>query len=123
MRKHALWLAILSILATPSARAMNSNQQVILLGDGGSASCGTYTLAFAQGQPNGMLAWHGQSYSSSARTYTQWLAGFVSGVNTESAFDTSRGIQVRPVDVNGLALWMKRYCKVHPNASIPSAAW
>ena len=123
MPRSSLWLALTYALAFPLAHAANANRPIILLGDGSSASCATYTLALTHNGPTEGIKWHGEKYASPGRTYVQWLAGFVTGVNTESAFTTAQGAQVEPIDENGLALWVNRYCKSNPNQSLTTAAW
>ena len=67
----------------------------------------------------------GKNYFTEANAYTQWLVGFVNGVNWINSTaivskDTGKRLKLKDmsVDVNGVALWVKNYCDANPAQTI-----
>ena len=76
-------------------------------------------LVIGQGA-NSCWAWT-RSHEAKAATqglYTQWVAGFVSGVSWE-ADDPDI---LRRMDFDGLMAWMHDYCKANPLAKVTTGA-
>ena len=76
-------------------------------------------LVIGQGA-NSCLAWT-RSHGAKAATqglYTQWVAGFVSGVSWEA---DDPDILTR-MDFDGLTAWMHNYCKANPLAKVSTGA-
>jgi hypothetical protein len=83
---------------------------------GGQISCATYSLALKRHNPDMEMTFDGERFSPDALSYATWLAGFVSGVNFQRG-----SIGQIAVDRNGIAFWVKRYCKSNPSASLADA--
>jgi len=76
-------------------------------------------LVIGQGA-NSCWAWT-RSHAAKAATqglYTQWVAGFVSGVSSEA---DEPDILTR-MDFDGLMAWMHDYCKANPLAKVTTGA-
>jgi hypothetical protein len=50
--------------------------------------------------------------------YTQWVAGFVSGLN----WDTTDPDILTELDFDGLMAWVDNYCKANPLAKVTTGA-
>jgi hypothetical protein len=105
--------AILAISIATAAIAeplppAQDQEGVIAFGIGGR-SCGNWTQ------------WR-QSKSVNAGLSTQWVAGFLSGKNTQSDFSNPQDDPLRGADFAGLMAWIDNYCSSHPLESIHAAA-
>jgi hypothetical protein len=49
---------------------------------------------------------------------SQWVAGYLSGLNLKSDFDGVAG-----TDFNGLMAWIDNYCRSHPLDPVATAAF
>ncbi|MBF7144987.1 MULTISPECIES: hypothetical protein [Pseudomonas] len=101
-----LWLAILLLLQGTAAEAMESGQYVVN-GIGGD-SCASFVLSLSDYQPTNAIVSGGKTYYTMANAYTQWLAGYI----------TAGSQGANRVDVNGMVLWIKKYCEDNPSESI-----
>src|SRR4030088_2782912 len=75
-------------------------------------------LVIGQGA-NSCWAWT-RSHEAKAATqglYTQWVAGFVSGLN----WNTDDPDILTEMDFDGLMAWVDNYCKANPLAKSPKA--
>ena len=76
-------------------------------------------LVIGQGA-NSCWAWT-RSHEAKAATqglYTQWVAGFVSGVSS----DADEPDILTRMDSDGLMAWMNDYCKANPLAKVTTGA-
>lgn len=101
-----LWLAIPFLLLGTAAEAMESGQYVVN-GIGGD-SCASFVLSLSDYQPTNAIVTGGKTYYTMANAYTQWLAGYI----------TAGSQGANRVDVNGIALWVKKYCEANPSESL-----
>lgn len=98
-----LWLAIPFVLLGTVAKAAEADQYAV---NGiGNDSCASFVLSLSDYQPTNAIVTRGKTYYTMANAYTQWLAGFI----TAGSNGTNRG------DVNGIALWIKKYCEANPS--------
>lgn len=84
----------------------------------GSDSSGKF-LAAVDGLPpgnGGSLKYAGQQWFDQRYLYGQWIQGFLTAINLLT--DASHQIQV---DVPGIDLWVRNYCRVHPIATLSDA--
>ena len=84
----------------------------------GNISCGTYSLALNKRSPSTVLEYEGERLAPPALSYATWLAGFVSGVNSQRDPNS----QIKGMDRNGIAMWVKRYCDDNPTRLLIEAA-
>ena len=84
----------------------------------GDVSCGTYSLALEENSPSTIMKYKGEELAPSALTYAIWLTGFVSGVNSQRDPKS----QIKGMDRNGIAMWVKRYCDDNPTRLLIDAA-
>jgi hypothetical protein len=85
------------------AACADTTEQRLAFGAGPSASCGAWTKA---------------RQSKTAQPAEQWVAGYLSGVNTTSDEpDTLMG-----TDWDGVMTWMDNYCEARPLDKIVLAA-
>ena len=97
----AIFLAATSVVAAAETR------------DGGGR------LGIGQGA-NSCWAWT-RSHEAKAATqglYTQWVAGFVSGLN----WNTDDPDILTEMDFDGLMAWVDNYCKTNPLAKVTTGA-
>ena len=66
----------------------------------GNDSCASFVLSLQDYQPTNAIVTGGKTYYTMANAYTQWLAGYITA-GSEGA---------NRADVNGIALWVKKYC-------------
>lgn len=98
-----LWLTIPFVLLGTAAEAVESDQYAV---NGiGSDSCASFVLSLSDYQPTNAVVTGGKTYYTMANAYTQWLAGFI----------TAGSDGANRVDVNGIALWVKKYCEANPS--------
>lgn len=71
----------------------------------GNDSCALFVLSLQDYQPTNVIVTGGKTYYTMANAYTQWLAGYITA-GSEGA---------NRVDVNGIALWVKKYCEANPS--------
>jgi hypothetical protein len=84
----------------------------------GQFSCGTYSLAFQGGSPSVGLSYLGQQYFSQAGAFSQWVAGYVSGINMGHRSSKNQ----ITTDLDGMAMSVKKICDQHPDWSVLQAA-
>lgn len=98
-----LWLTVPFLLLCTAAKAVEPGQYAV---DGiGGDSCASFVLSLADDEPTSGIVTGGKTYFTMANAYTQWLAGFI----------TAGGQGANRVDVNGMALWVKKYCEANPS--------
>lgn len=112
MKLHTFFTAILILIISTSASAIEPNQWVIT-GIGGD-SCASYVLALSENQPTAAITMEGKTFYTTANAYTQWINGFITAMNVTG----KPGQNQIQVDVNGIALWVKNYCETNPSESI-----
>lgn len=100
-----------------SAGAADTPQWVVM--GLGNDSCASYILALDDNRPTAAIKMDGKTYYTAANAYTQWILGFVTAANMSGPQGLKNQIQV---DVNGIALWVKKYCAAHPSDPIVSGA-
>jgi hypothetical protein len=83
----------------------------------GQQSCGTYSLAFQDASPSTGITYLGHEYFSKSAAFEEWVAGYVSGVNMGRR---SINKQIN-VDLDGIALSVKKICDEHPDWHIIAA--
>lgn len=83
----------------------------------GNNSCGSYSQAFSDGSPDKGVTYLGGTYFSSAATYTQWVVGYLTGLNLASR---SKDHQIQ-LDLDGIGLSIKKICDAHPDWSVLQA--
>lgn len=106
--------ALLSLrpFASHAGEAIGPNQWVIL--GIGSDSCASYVLALNDHRPTAAIELQGKTYFTVAAAYTQWLTGYVTALNLRG----ESGPGQITVDVNGVALWVKRWCEERPSLTV-----
>ncbi|NBA95332.1 hypothetical protein [Pseudomonas sp. R5(2019)] len=102
-KDQLLWLTIPLLLLCTAAKAVEPPQYVVN-GIGGD-SCASFVLALSDYQPTNAIVTGGKTYYTMANAYTQWLSGFI----------TAGSQGANRVDVNGIALWVKKYCEANPS--------
>ena len=96
--------AAIGVFAADAAWADNTTEIRIIFGAGTAASCGAWTKA---------------RQSKTAAWAEQWVAGYLSGINTISDKpDALKGI----TDAEGLMAWLDNYCQANPFDLIGTAA-
>ena len=123
---HKVIMSVAFLGTTFTAQAQNGK---MLISGVGVESCATYSLALADNRPTSAIKMEGKNYFTEANAYTQWLVGFVNGVNWINSTaivskDTGKRLKLKDmsVDVNGVALWVKNYCDANPAQTIVDGA-
>lgn len=102
MRK-SVWLTIPFCFICTAVRAVEPIQYAV---NGiGNDSCASFVLALSDYQATNAIVTGGKTYFTMANAYTQWLAGFI----------TAGSQGANRVDVNGIAMWVKKYCEANPS--------
>jgi hypothetical protein len=110
MRLVCAMLAVV-ILVALSIQASAQGPGNMVFGQGMN-SCGAWTQAR-------------QTRSVSAGLSAQWVAGFLSGMNSQFNLTSSPDPQDDPLlgtDFDGLMAWIDNYCRSHPLETIIAAA-
>lgn len=102
LSRSLLMFALLTGLAS-FARA---SDDVTIYG-AGLSSCKKYVVAR-------------EEQSSDVVAYTDWLSGYLSGVNTTS---THRSNFLSHDELEDALVWLNDYCQMHPSARVAEAAW
>lgn len=110
----------LVVLLVPVAAGAEDTQTIWAAGMGSEFSCGQVVAALeeypALGR-HGQLKRDGKTFVSEKAAVMQYVAGFVTGVNTGR--DSSHQIMV---DSEATELWIKNYCTAHPTENLFRAA-
>ncbi|MDY7563462.1 hypothetical protein [Pseudomonas sp. AB6] len=110
IKDHLLWLTIPLLLLFTAAKAEEPGQYAVA-GLGGD-SCASFVLSLSDDKPSSAVVMGGRTYFTMANAYTQWIAGFV----------TAGGNGANRVDVNGIALWVIKYCEANPSEMLAMGA-
>lgn len=114
-------LGAITLTEMPVADAVQlGSHQWLVLGEGGSVSCGTFIEALAAGAPNLAMTWNGVKYPNQATEYMAWINGYITGVNLAALRPGKE--QVNPVDEKAILIWVKNYCTKRPTATLADAA-
>ena len=97
-----LVMLVVIILTSASTEAAAQEEGRSLIGAGTVNSCGQWTS-----RPR-----------SGGDILSQWVAGYLSGLNMKSDFDGVAG-----TDFNGLMAWIDNYCRSHPLEPVATAAF
>jgi len=83
----------------------------------GAGSCAAYLKALDQNQPGDPAKVDDETYYSASDAYMQWIEGFVSALDYlhRPAPDRTQ------IDVQGVALWIKEFCKSSPGKPVLDA--
>jgi hypothetical protein len=96
----------------------------------GSDSCASFILALNENRPTGGIRMDNKSYFTEAAAYSQWLLGFVNAINwvndTTKGTANSSGQKISfskiPIDINAVALSVKKICEAKPDMPLAVAA-
>ena len=108
MRLGCTMLAVV-ILAVLSIQALAQGIGSKLVFGQGTNSCGGWTQSR-------------QARSVSAGLSAQWVAGYLSGMNSESTLLDPQDDPLLGTDFDGLVAWIDNYCRSHPLEPIVTAA-
>ena len=85
----------------------------------GNLSCGKFIASIGKRPPGKMETTRDGDLVSENAMYTQWLMGFVSGVNSvlyvyNATHPGEEQQQIESIDAAGVDLWMRNWCNQHP---------
>ena len=87
--------------------------------DGGT-SCGQY-IATVDGHKIGFhdgVVFKGRNFFDESMLLSQWIAGYVAGLNLIEKSTNNLQAKVQSVDIE---VWLRNYCKAYPTTSVPQA--
>jgi hypothetical protein len=90
---------------------------VIILVNASPAAAQEGRSVIGAGTVNSCGQWTSRSRSG-GDILSQWVAGYLSGLNLKSDFDGVAG-----TDFNGLVAWIDNYCRSHPLDPVATAAF
>jgi hypothetical protein len=94
----------------------------------GALSCGSFLNAVA-GQPLGrgghVTYPDGQKFYDLGNSYSEWVQGFISAINTLNAENAPPNVAYRQLhpDYPGLDGWLRKFCDAHPTELFATAVW
>ena len=92
-----------------------SAKQIMVLGIG-TASCGSILIALEKNEPSDGFEMNGQYYYTEIAAYSQWVLGYI------SSYSAIYGIPTKETDLNGVIMWIKKYCEKNPSDMISNAS-
>ena len=96
----------------------------------GADSCASFILALNENRPTGGIRMDNNNYFTEAAAYSQWLLGFVNALNwvndTTKGTTNSAGQKISfskiPIEINAVALSVKKICETKPDLPLAIAA-
>jgi len=119
MRMMFVLIAIVAafvMMPIEQSRADNTKSGRYLVGGFGVDSCGNLLQAFTRNPPGYVLESEGQIFYTQTSAYIQWINGYV------SSHSVRHGAPTKDFEMDGMVMWVKKYCEDNPTDQIFKAA-